>query len=159
MTSSRSRRLRPRISVFLILGALAVVIAGAGFAALESRTVSSYWDGLWWALSLITTVGFVGEVPETTGGQILSAAVMLMGFAMLTVTTAAVASLFVREEEEPEEAREREFEDRLAHQLDEITRRLEVIEQALTQPPPPRDLTPPPGTEDGGRRENLHGAQ
>ena len=86
-----ARGIRPRLAVFLVVGVLLVLLAGAGFAALESSTVSNYWDGLWWALSLMTTVGFVGETPETTGGRILSSVLMISGFALLTVTTAAVA--------------------------------------------------------------------
>jgi Ion channel len=90
---------RHRLPVFLLLGVVVLLLAGAGFVALESNVVHTYWEGLWWALSLMTTVGFVGESPETTGGRILSAALMVSGFALLTLTTAAIASLFVREEE------------------------------------------------------------
>jgi hypothetical protein len=31
----------------------------------------------------VTTVGFVGEVPATTGGRVLSGALMLLGFVLL----------------------------------------------------------------------------
>ena len=65
------------VRYLLVLTPLVVLLAGAGFATLEKGLVSSYWEGLWWALSLMTTVGFVGETPETTGGRIISAALML----------------------------------------------------------------------------------
>lgn len=124
---------RKRLVTLLISGAVVVLVAGAGFAALESKTVSSYWEGLWWALSLMTTVGFVGESPETTGGRILSAVLMLSGFAVLTLTTAAIASLFVREEEEPAKAMEAAFERVAVARLDELATRLERIERALVE--------------------------
>lgn len=120
---------------FLLVAALVVLLSGAGFAALESNTVSTYWEGLWWALSLMTTVGFVGETPETTGGRILSAGLMVSGFALLTLTTAAIASLFVREEEEPAEARERAFEVVVMERLDGLADRLDAIERALPERP------------------------
>ena len=100
---------RATVRYLLLSAPLVVLFAGAGFAALE-RQVGSYWEGLWWALSLMTTVGFVGEAPETTAGRLVSAILMISGFALLTLATAAIASLFVREEEEPEEQRERDFE-------------------------------------------------
>ena len=68
MTGVRTRVSRRRaVTSLLVLAPLIVLGTGAGFATLESDTVSSYWEGLWWALSLMTTVGFVGESPETTG--------------------------------------------------------------------------------------------
>ncbi len=132
-------RWRHGLPVFLLLGVLIVLLAGAGFAALESNVVSTYWEGLWWALSLMTTVGFVGESPETTGGRILSAALMVSGFALLTLSTAAIASLFVREEEKPAEDKERAFEAVVLARLDELGTRLDAIERSL-----PEHSTPPP---------------
>ena len=88
-----------------IAGVLALLSGGA-LAALESNTVDSYWEGLWWALSLMTTVGFAGETPDTLAGKALSGVLMVVGFVLLAMTTAAVASLFVREDEEPRERRE-----------------------------------------------------
>ncbi len=122
---------RVAITWLLVLAPVVVLLAGAGFASLESDTVSSYWEGLWWALSLMTTVGFVGESPETTGGRILSGVLMVSGFALLAVATAAVASLFVREEEAPGEQREREFEVAAFARLDEVSQRLSAIEREL----------------------------
>jgi hypothetical protein len=63
-----------RIALLLGLGALIVLLSGGGFAALESDTVSTYWGGVWWALSLMTTVGFIGEKPETVAGRVSSTA-------------------------------------------------------------------------------------
>ncbi len=117
----------------LVLAPLVVLLAGAGFAALESNTVSSYWEGLWWALSLMTTVGFVGESPETTGGRILSGVLMVSGFVMLAVATAAIASLFVHEVEAPDELREREFEHVALARFDDLAERLDAIEEALAR--------------------------
>lgn len=125
------RPARPNVAALLAVAGLIVLLAGAGFVALESKTVSSYWQGLWWALSLMTTVGFIGEVPETTGGQILSALLMISGFVMLTVTTAAIASLFVREDEEPAEQLERALDRAMLEELHELGRRLDRIEEAM----------------------------
>jgi voltage-gated potassium channel len=109
-----------------------VLLAGGGFAALETKNVSSYAEGVWWALSLMTTVGFVGESPETTGGRLLSAVLMLIGFGVLSVTTAVIASLFVREDEASEERREHAFEQQALQRLDELGRQIDGLEQSLS---------------------------
>jgi Na+(H+)/acetate symporter ActP len=110
---------------------LLVLLAGGGFAAVETDTVMSYWEGVWWALSLMTTVGFVGGSPETTAGQVLSAVLMVLGFLLLAVTTAAVASLFVSEDEAPQDARDREFEREALDELRALNSRLERLERRL----------------------------
>ena len=125
---------RDRLPALVLVSTLVVLLAGGGFAALEIDVVSSYWEGVWWALSLMTTVGFVGESPETTGGRVLSAALMLSGFALLTFTTAAIASLFVREEEKPAVESERAFEAVVITRLDELSTRLDAIERRLGEP-------------------------
>ena len=67
-----------------VIGALIVVVVSAGaVAAIETGTVSSYWVGLWWSISLITTVGFIGDTPSTAGGALLSVLLMVAGFVLL----------------------------------------------------------------------------
>lgn len=74
--------------------ASAAMVAGAG-AAFETETVGSYGRGLWWAVSLMTTVGFIGAPPRTTAGAVVSVILMLIGFLLLSLLSAALASLFV----------------------------------------------------------------
>ena len=102
-----SFRLRRNLVIpgIAISGALIVLGAGAA-AALESDTVTSYWRGLWWCLSLMTTVGFLDGAPTSTAGAVLSAALMIVGFLLLALVSAALASTFVREDERPFESKE-----------------------------------------------------
>jgi voltage-gated potassium channel len=96
---------------------LFAVLGGAALALTESDTVKSFWDGLWWSLSLVTTVGFVGRAPTTDVGKIVSAFLMVTGFLLITMTTAAIASLFVREDEIPEDRRELAFQEEVRDEL------------------------------------------
>lgn len=135
--------LRHRLRSLLFGGALLILLAGGGFAAFESRVVGSYWEGVWWALSLMTTVGFIGEAPETTAGQLLSAVMMVAGFGLMALTTAAIASLFVHEEEEPDVAAELALETENRELLRLLITRLDSIERSLQslEPRPPPDAT------------------
>ena len=115
-----------------VIVALTVLVVGAGaVAAFESRTVGSYWEGLWWALGLMTTVGFVEGPPESVGGAITSAVLMVAGFLLLSLISAALASIFVREDEEPVEAREEALEQQILDRLAGIELRLESLERGL----------------------------
>jgi hypothetical protein len=118
---------------FVVPGAfLIALLGGGGFAAFETDAVESYWEGLWWALSLVTTVGFVTEAPTTSAGRVLSAVLMTLGFVLLAITTAAVASLFVREDEEPYERRELVFEHELLVEVRELSGRIARVEALLS---------------------------
>ena len=114
----------------VIAGAAIVVGAGAG-AATETETVGSYGRGLWWAISLMTTVGFIGPPPRTTAGAIISVTLMLIGFLFLSLLSAALASLFVREDVAPVEQRELAVEVEITARLDEIAMRLDRLEATL----------------------------
>jgi voltage-gated potassium channel len=108
-------------------------LAGAAFAAVESDTVGSFWEGIWWALSLMTTVGFTDGAPSSVVGRVLASTLMVMGFALLALTTAAVASLFVLEEEAPEERALRAFEENVLAELRELHERLEQFESRFLE--------------------------
>ncbi|MFC4783590.1 ion channel [Nocardioides sp. MAHUQ-72] len=115
-----------------VIIALSALVVGAGAAAaFESDTVGSYWEGLWWALALMTTVGFVEGTPTSVGGAVTSALLMVAGFLLLSLISAALASLFVREDEEPAEEREEALEQQVLERLAAIEQRIAAIEQRL----------------------------
>lgn len=119
----------------LVIAVAAIVVGAGAGAATETETVGSYGRGLWWAVSLMTTVGFIGPPPRTTAGAIISVILMLIGFLFLSLLSAALASLFVREDVAPVEQRELATEAEIAERLDEITSRLVRLETLLTQQP------------------------
>ena len=130
-------RLRRSLALPGVIIAMTMLLVGAGaVAAFESRTVGSYWEGLWWALGLMTTVGFVEGSPETVGGAVTSAVLMVAGFLLLSLISAALASLFVREDEEPVEEREEAVEQQILDRLTAIERRLEVLDVRLAEGDP-----------------------
>ena len=120
----------------LLSSVLVVVVSAAAAAAIETHTVSSFGRGLWWAIGLVTTVGFIGEPPETPVGQVLSAFLMVFGFLLLAMVSAALAALFVRQEEQPFEEEETRADQRILDRLALIEQRLTAIESHLGQQPP-----------------------
>jgi hypothetical protein len=124
---------RPLARRWLFIGLVAaafLLLAGSGAAAaLESDTVGSYWRGLWWATSLMTTVGFVGRPPATPAGAALSAVLMLAGFLLLSLVSASLASIFVRDSEKSFQHEERASETLILARLDQIAARLQALEE------------------------------
>jgi voltage-gated potassium channel len=77
----------------LILGGLAITDAERGA---EGSTINTLGDGMWWALTTITTVGYGDLYPVTLTGRLVSAALMISGIAVLGMVTATLASWLVQ---------------------------------------------------------------
>ena len=71
-------------------------------------TIKSFGDGLWWAATTVTTVGYGDKVPVTVEGRLVAVALMLVGISVLGVVTAAVAAWFVDQLRDVQEAEQRE---------------------------------------------------
>jgi voltage-gated potassium channel len=66
---------------------------GAAFASVEKER--STWDGVWWAVSTMTTVGYGDVYPSTTEGRFLAIVVMLIGIGFIAILTGSVAQRFL----------------------------------------------------------------
>jgi voltage-gated potassium channel len=58
--------------------------------------IKSFGDGLWWAITTVTTVGYGDRYPTTTEGRFVAIALMIMGISLMGVITASVAAWFVK---------------------------------------------------------------
>ncbi len=79
-----------------ILTVTAICVAGAAQAAFASGDFPSLWDGIWWAVTTTTTVGYGDLYPTTVQGRIIGIALMFVGIGFLSLLTASVASRFVK---------------------------------------------------------------
>ena len=84
-------------------------------------------DALWWAIETVTTVGYGDVVPESMGGRIVAAVLMLVGISVFGWLTATLASLFVENDEASVDAD-------MHRKLDEMSKRLAAIEAHLGVP-------------------------
>jgi voltage-gated potassium channel len=113
-----------------LVAAGTVVVGGAAFASIEKDQHLTTWDGIWWAITTVTTVGYGDVVPETTGGRIIAMTIMLVGIGFVALLTAFVADRFVHQQREAEAK-----EDQILDELREIRRRLNEIDAVAQRPP------------------------
>jgi voltage-gated potassium channel len=79
-----------------LLTAFVVVLSGAVESVVDTKDFQSVWDGIWWSVVTVTTVGY-GDIKVTTvQGRIVAMVVMLFGIGFLSVLTATIASRFVK---------------------------------------------------------------
>jgi voltage-gated potassium channel len=78
------------------------VMAGAVQSTVNTRHFATFWDGVWWAVVTVTTVGYGDLYPHTTTGRIIGIGVMVFGIGFLAVLTATIASHFVQVDQQSE---------------------------------------------------------
>jgi voltage-gated potassium channel len=68
--------------------------------SIEGSNIKTFSDGLWWAVTTVTTVGYGDRYPTTTEGRMLAVLLMITGISLVGVITASVAAWFVKMSQE-----------------------------------------------------------
>jgi voltage-gated potassium channel len=93
----------------LVVASILLLVCGMVYWQIEPNTPTLA-DGVWLAFVTAATVGYGDFVPSTPAAKMFSVVVVLLGFAVLSLVTAAIAATFV-------ESRERQIEREILHDL------------------------------------------
>jgi voltage-gated potassium channel len=99
-----------------------VVLLGAGLFARTEEGLG-IWEGLWWAMATVTTVGYGDVTPHSVGGKLVAVVLMLVGIGFVALLTAFVAQRFIHAGDDEKR------EDRVLAKLDSIEARLARLER------------------------------
>lgn len=94
-----------------------IVVASVETTAREPWTA---WDGIWWAVTTVTTVGYGGLEPHTDSGRIIASVIMLVGIGFVALLTAFIADRFIQGQKVKE--------DQILTELRDIREKLERLE-------------------------------
>jgi voltage-gated potassium channel len=128
-----SQQVFARTAVLVLAGGIAtvVVIAALAMRILDHSEYPHLGRAVWWAAQTVTTVGYGDVTPTHVSGRIVGVIVMLFGVAFLAILTAVIASSFVARLEKQLAAAEAAGDELLMAKVDDLTSRLERIEQSL----------------------------
>jgi voltage-gated potassium channel len=128
---------RNAASVIVTATFIVVVAGGIAIRVIDHREYSSIWEGMWWSLQTVTTVGYGDVTPKDAAGKLVGAVVMLEGIAFLAIITAAITSTFVtraqREQQSREQTGDTVAEAPIDPQLEQMAARLERVESLLLE--------------------------
>ncbi len=91
---------RARITVFLTFVMLLTILIGSIMYLIEGGADSGFTSiprAIYWAIVTLTTVGYGDITPVTSIGQFFSAAVMVLGYAIIAVPTGIVTAEIIKE--------------------------------------------------------------
>ena len=61
----------------------------------NDSNIYSLWDGIWWAVVTMTTVGYGDKYPVSPGGRLVGLILIFSGVGLMSLFTATIASVFV----------------------------------------------------------------
>ncbi|MBD3610465.1 MAG: potassium channel family protein [Gammaproteobacteria bacterium] len=114
---------RNHLGNLLAFAMFMVVMSGILISGIDPA-IESPWQGVWWALVTVTTVGYGDVVPVSGAGKFFASLLILLGIGVFSLLTANVSAFLVRQDEEKEDKEEHQL-------LKDIQRRLERIENRL----------------------------
>lgn len=91
---------RQRSVLIAIMTLSVILLSSVGVHYFEQQeaadsNIHSVWDGIWWAVVTVATVGYGDRFPISVGGRIVGFVLMFFGVGMMSLLTATIASIFV----------------------------------------------------------------
>jgi voltage-gated potassium channel len=118
------------VSTIIVVAILLVLVAGLLARIVEPETFDSIGLAYWWAVTTVTTVGYGDVVPESPGGRLVAAVLMLTGLALIPTLTSVIVSTLLYKTRQSEQERIEQLEEDQATVLARIEERLARIEEA-----------------------------
>ena len=90
-----------------VLAAFFVFVGGVSIHELEPDRAPTVWEGIWWAIVTLTTVGYGDISPATFEGRALAAVLMVTGLAVVGALAGSIGAMFLGGEAGPSETDQR----------------------------------------------------
>ncbi len=118
-----------RACIYLLAGT--VIIGGALFSVIEPD--ADWFDGVWWTVVTLTTVGYGDYSPESFAGRWLAAFVMAGGISAVAILTGILADA-IRQARIEDHAETPELDDDIEHVMAMMAAELQKLQAKVSHP-------------------------
>ncbi len=123
--------------VIITITFVAVVVGSLVMWLFDKRDFPDFGTAFWFTLQTVTTVGYGDVTPVTPLGRTVAGIVMIVAIGFLTVVTALITGTFIEAAQRSRTAATREQQrdavERSDARFDEVMRRFDAIERALSR--------------------------
>lgn len=84
------------LSTIIYFRVILIFFCGLIFSIFEKG--KSLFDGIWWAIETVLTVGYWDIVPITTGGRAIGIILIFLGIGFMSMLTVAISACFVEKD-------------------------------------------------------------
>lgn len=118
-----------------ILGAAIVVVFFGILVAGVDPGIKTVWEGIWWAIATVSTIGYGDVVPSSPLGRVLGIILVILGLAIFVIITANILAYVLRRERKKLAKEEREVGeilDELKEIRSEQTKQIKELKKMLS---------------------------
>ncbi|MGQ9897743.1 MAG: ion transporter [Acidobacteriota bacterium] len=99
---------KEELLLFATTALILIYLAAVGIYYFEHEAqpevFTSIFDGLWWAVATLTTVGYGDSYPITAGGRFFTFVILAIGLGIVALPSGIIAAALTKAREEEEEA-------------------------------------------------------
>ena len=106
------------VNYVIYLTVILIFICGFIFSIFEKG--KSLFDGIWWAIETVSTVGYGDIAPLTTGGRTIGIILIFLGIGFMSMLTAAISAYFVEKDANQDTKQILEKLESLSKELEEL---------------------------------------
>lgn len=145
-------------SIFLVVSAVVLIVLAFGVSMtvteerLAGSNIKTLSDGLWWAASTVSTVGYGDKFPISNQGRVIATSLMFIGVALFSILTATLANSFAVRAEQGASDEFASIHQRL-ERIEHNQQKDRPVRRARAPRRPPRRTPPPTVTVPTGDKE------
>lgn len=117
-----------QLKKYLLALVVLAILLGVWIVPVEfGHKINNLNDGLWWAVTTVTGVGYGDVVPVTGLGRMIGAVLMTVGLILFSFVVALLSSRFMRAEEKYHRLRQEKILDSVNNKLYRLEKKLDYL--------------------------------